>query len=116
DQADLVLGQQIGLDLVDAGLGGDVPCGVLRVTGEHHPAAHPLPLQLGEGRRGIGAQAVGEDQGAGERAVDADVDRRLAGLQLGELHSRGVRVHVGGLADDDVAALDLCLYAVGCFL
>ena len=86
------------MDLVDADLRGDRLRRVGHVPGHDERALDAEGRQLGEGLARLGARPVAEDERSGEAAVDADVNRRLAGFQCRALQPRDVLRHETRLA------------------
>jgi len=79
DGVEFVLGQQTGVDLVDAGRGGHGVGDLGGVAGEHDDGAHARVVQAVDHRCGIGPQSVGDGNDACDGVVDGDDHRCLPG-------------------------------------
>ena len=77
-RCDLVLGQQLGVELVDADRRGDRLRRSLAVTGQHHDGLDALTAQLGDRVASCRARPIGHGDDADRRAFGRDEDRRPA--------------------------------------
>src|SRR5699024_3332393 len=75
DDGELVLGQQLGADLVHPDLGGDRLCHPAIVTGKHDDLLHAVRVQSGDHLLRIGAELVGDRDHADHAAVESDDHR-----------------------------------------
>src|SRR6266508_2596327 len=104
DVGGLVVGQQPGVDVGDAELGGDGGGDSRVVAGEHDGVADTQLPQGLHGGGGVGAQLVGQAEQADQLSVVGDGDRGQPGLlDRGQAALRGFGV---GAADADVATVD----------
>ncbi len=78
DALGFLFGQDSGLDFVDAEFGGDVHGDTVVVAGEHDDLGDAELPEFGDGRAGIGAEGVGDADGAAELAVVGDEDGGVA--------------------------------------
>src|SRR5699024_10822894 len=75
DDGELVLGQQLGADLVHPDLGGDRLGDPPVVTGEHDDLLHAVRVEPGDHLLRIGADPVGDGDHADHAAVESDDHR-----------------------------------------
>ena len=78
----LVLGQQLGLKLVDTRLARNALGRALRVAREHDHVLNAQRVQVGDGLADPGLKRVLDTEHTDDRAVDRQVQRRQA-LHLG---------------------------------
>src|SRR5699024_9053143 len=114
DDVDLVLGQNLGDDLLDADLGGDPPGDGLVVASEQD-RGEAETLQAGDGLSAGGLDGVGDDEDPAGLSVPTNGDDSLAlGLGGGDIGGKVLRpVGQQGLpADEHAAAVDDSLDAL----
>jgi hypothetical protein len=102
--ADLVLGQQARVHLVDAGGARDVPRSALFIAGEHDDAPHADGGELLDRGGGLGSHRIAQPQQAGQPPVDQHRHRRLTVFAGGG--DRGVGGQQPRRADHHLVALD----------
>ena len=90
DGHDLVGRQQVGSDVVDAQLRRHVLGGGCRVAGEHQRAVDAQRGEVRESRDGIRADAIAQDDGSREHAVNRHIDGELPIRQRGVDNAGGV--------------------------
>ena len=88
DEPGLVLGEEIGVVMLEAERLGDDAARLRMVARQHDDVAHLPGAQREDRGRRLGPQLVFQDEHAGEHAVDGDERRRSAGRMRGGLVSR----------------------------
>jgi hypothetical protein len=84
-----LVGRELRAHQVDRQAGGDRLCDLVAVAGRQHDALDAERAQIMQQLLGAGAQPVGQDQHAGEPAVDCHRRRQRAGCALAREHRRG---------------------------
>ena len=93
DRPDLVLGQQLGMDLVDADLARDRLGGRPVVAGQHDQVLDPARPQIADHARSLRPHRIGHRDQAADVPLVADHHDRPTGL----LERRGPIDHLAGL-------------------
>lgn len=95
DDLDFVLGEGLGDDLVDVGLGGDVVGGAGVVAGDHD-GGEAEGFEVGDALGGVGGESVGDGEGSEDLVVLED-DHRGFALVLPGFDDGGEILREGGL-------------------